>query len=171
MFNSLKIRIAIALIVCLGTLYFLIPTFVSDIPSPWDKYLPKEKIHLGLDLQGGMHLVLEIDTDKALEAMMERTSGDLKESLMDNKIRFRNLEKSNEATISLELTEPGDKSALENVLRNQYPDIEIASSTAREGGQFVTLKFNEKRASELKKLTVEHSLETIRNRVDPVRHH
>ena len=55
--------------------------------------MPKEKIHLGLDLQGGMHLVLEIDTDKALEAMMERTSNDLKESLMDSKVRFRNLEK------------------------------------------------------------------------------
>ena len=67
MFKSLKLRGAITLIVCLGSLYFLIPTFISDIPSPWDKYMFKEKIHLGLDLQGGMHLVLEIDTDKALE--------------------------------------------------------------------------------------------------------
>ena len=49
---------------------------------------PKDKIHLGLDLQGGMHLLLEIDTDKALEAMMERTSNDLKESLMDKQSPF-----------------------------------------------------------------------------------
>ena len=95
MFKSLKIRIAITVIVCLTALYFLIPTFISNIPSPWNQYLAKEKIHLGLDLQGGMHLVLEIDTDKALEAMMERTSNDLKESLMDNKVHFRNLEKGN----------------------------------------------------------------------------
>jgi preprotein translocase subunit SecD len=166
MFKSLKIRIAITVIVCLTAMYFLIPTFISNIPSPWNQYLAKEKIHLGLDLQGGMHLVLEIDTDKALEAMMERTSNDLKESLMDNKVRFRNLGKANGATISLELTDSAGKTALENVLRDKYPDLEIADTNPRESGQLVTLKINDKRAIELKKLTVEHSLETIRNRVD-----
>lgn len=126
----------------------------------------KEKIHLGLDLQGGMHLVLEIDTDKALEAMMERTSSDLKESLMDSKVRFRNLEKVDNAKIIMELTDSDGKTALEKVLRDHYPDLEIESTTPRETGQLVTVIFNEKRAVELKKLTVEHSLETIRNRVD-----
>lgn len=166
MFKSLKIRIAITAVVCLAAFYFLIPTFFSDIPSPWNQYLPKEKIHLGLDLQGGMHLVLEIDTDKALEAMMERTSNDLKESLMENKVRFRNVEKAKGATISLELTDSAGKTALEKVLKDQFPDLEIASTTPREGGQLVSLKINDKRAIDLKKLTVEHSLETIRNRVD-----
>ncbi|MFA5324458.1 MAG: protein translocase subunit SecD, partial [Smithella sp.] len=166
MFKSLKLRGAITLIVCLGSLYFLIPTFISNIPSPWDKYMFKEKIHLGLDLQGGMHLVLEIDTDKALDAMVERTSADLKESLMDNKVRFRNLEKAQNAKISMELADSDGKTTLEKVLRDNYPDFEIESTASREGGQFVTLKVNDKRAAELKKLTVEHSLETIRNRVD-----
>ena len=166
MFKSLKLRGAITLIVCLGALYFLIPTFISNIPSSWDKYMSKEKIHLGLDLQGGMHLVLEIDTDKALETMMERTSNDLKESLMDNKVRFRNLEKASGAKIAMELTESEGKTALEKVLHDKYPDLEIDSTSPREGGQFVTLKINDKRASDLKRLTVEHSLETIRNRVD-----
>src|SRR4030066_1679906 len=101
MFTSLKVRISIILIVCFTALFFLIPTFIPNIPSPWNKYLPKEKIHLGLDLQGGMHLVLEVDTQKALESMMERTSNDLKESLMDNKVRFRNGEKTKGATISM----------------------------------------------------------------------
>ena len=73
MFKSLKIRVVIAVVVCLAALYFLIPTFVSDIPSPWNKYVPQEKVHLGLDLQGGMYLLLEIDADKALESIMERT--------------------------------------------------------------------------------------------------
>lgn len=166
MFKSLKIRVAITVVVCLTALYFLVPTFISNIPSPWNQYLAKEKIHLGLDLQGGMHLVLEIDTDKALEAMMERISNDLKESLMDQKVRFRKLEKSEGATISLELTDAAGKTALDNVLKDQYPDLEIASSSPRDAGQQVVLKFNEKRAVDLKKLTVEHSLETIRNRVD-----
>jgi preprotein translocase subunit SecD len=166
MFTSLKLRGAITLIVCLGALYFLIPTFITDIPAPINKYMTKEKIHLGLDLQGGMHLVLEIDAEKALETMVERTSNDLKESLMDSKVRFRNLEKAKGATISMELTDSEGMSALENVLKNKFPDLIIDSTNPREGGQLVTLKIDDKRAAELKKLTVEHSLETIRNRVD-----
>jgi preprotein translocase subunit SecD len=166
MFKSLKIRFSITLIVCIAALYFLVPTFVPSLPSPWNQFFPTEKIHLGLDLQGGMHLVLEIDTDKALESMMERTSNDLKEALMENKVRFRNVEKSKGATISLELTDSAGKTTLEKVLRDQFSDLEIASTSVREGAQLVSLKIKDKRASELKKLTVEHSLETIRNRVD-----
>ena len=166
MFKSLKIRISITAIVCLAALYFLIPTFIPHIPSPWNEYLPKEKIHLGLDLQGGMHLVLEIDTEKALESMMERTANDLKESMMENKVRFRKVERTKGATISLELTDSAGRTTLDKLLHDHYPDLEIASSNVREGGQIVNLKINDKRAVDLKKLTVEHSLETIRNRVD-----
>jgi preprotein translocase subunit SecD len=166
MIKSLKIRIAIAAAICLVALYFLVPTFITQIPSPWNDYFPKEKIHLGLDLQGGMHLVLEVDSEKALESMVERMSVDLRESLMEGKVRFRKIERAKGATISLELTEASGKPALEKILNEQYSDLEIASSTPREGGQIVSLKIKDKRAIDLKKLTVEHSLETIRNRVD-----
>jgi preprotein translocase subunit SecD len=166
MFKSLKIRIAITAAVCLAALYFLVPTFFTQMPSPWNEYFPKEKIHLGLDLQGGMHLVLEVDSEKALESMVERMSGDLKESLMAGKVRFRKIERTKGAIISLELTEASGKTALEKILNEQFSDLEISSSTSREGGMLVDLKIKDKRATELKKLTIEHSLETIRNRVD-----
>src|SRR4030066_658421 len=161
MFTSLKVRISIILIVCFTALFFLIPTLIPNIPSPWNKYLPKEKIHLGLDLQGGMHLVLEVDTQKAMESMMERLSENLKESLMDSRIRFRNLKTTENGMISLELTESAAKTDLEKILRSDYQDLEIDSSSARDGGQLVHLKMNDKRALDLQKITVEHSLETI----------
>ena len=166
MIKSLKIRIAITAVVCLSALYFLLPTLIPQLPTPWNGYFPKDKIHLGLDLQGGMHLLMEIDTDKAMESMMERTANDLKESLMENKVRFRNVEKAKGATISLQLAESAGKNALDKVLQDHYPDLEIDSASPHEDAQIVHIKIKDKRAVELKKLTVEHSLETIRNRVD-----
>ena len=59
-------------------------------------YLPTDKIHLGLDLQGGMHLVLEVETAKAVESTLERTVGDLKENLMDKRVRFKLRERTKE---------------------------------------------------------------------------
>jgi len=166
MIKSLKIRLGITAVVCLVALYFLMPTLVTPIPSPWNDYFPKDKIHLGLDLQGGMHLILEVDADRALESMVERMSFDLKESLMENKVRFRKIEKTKGDIIYLELTETAGKAALEKILNDQYYDLEITSSTPRDGGHAVSLKIKEKRAVELKKLTIEHSVETIRNRID-----
>jgi len=46
--------------------------------------------------------------------------------------------------MSLELTDAAGKSILEKVLKDQFPDLEIASSTPRDGGQLITLKFNTK---------------------------
>ena len=92
-----------------------------------------------------MHLVLEIDTEKALESMMERTANDLKESLMENKVRFRNVEKAKGATISLQLTEASARATLDKLLRDHFPDLEIASSNPRESGQFITIKINDRK--------------------------
>jgi len=165
MLKSLKIRAAVAIVVCVAALVFLVPTGFTDIPTPWKDYLPKEKIHLGLDLQGGMHLVLEVDTAKALEAMVERLANDLKESLMAGKVRFRNME-ANKSIISFDLTEASGRSTLDKILLEQYPDLEFSSPGNKDAGQKITLKIKDKRAVELSRLTVEHSLETIRSRVD-----
>ena len=166
MFKSLRLRWAITAAVTLVSLYFLLPTLVPEIPSNIGKFVVADKIHLGLDLQGGMHLILEVDAERALETMMERTANDLKETLMDNKVRFRRLAKAEGASITLELTESGGKTELEKILKDHYPDLEIDSAVTSEGGQLVTLVYNEKRAVDLKKLTIEHSVETIRNRID-----
>ncbi|MFA6413773.1 MAG: protein translocase subunit SecD, partial [Syntrophales bacterium] len=94
MIKSIRIRAAITVVVCLAALFYLIPSLTDNLPEFWKKYLPADKIHLGLDLQGGMHLVLEVDTNKALEGTIERMSNDIKENLMEKKIRFRSISRA-----------------------------------------------------------------------------
>src|SRR6185436_18616479 len=60
---------------------YLVPTLVPSLPSWWKSFLPDQAIRLGLDLQGGMHLVLEVQTEKALEFSVERSVEDLKREL------------------------------------------------------------------------------------------
>jgi preprotein translocase subunit SecD len=166
MLKSIKLRTFLALIVCLAGLFFLIPSLTSDLPDVWKKYLPADKIRLGLDLQGGMHLVLEVNAEKAVETTMERITNDMKETLMDNKVRFKNIERTKTNLIVLELPDSASRTAFEKVLKDNYPDLEVASSQMTEGRESLSLKIKDRRASEIKKLAVEQSLETIRNRVD-----
>ncbi|HOO00278.1 MAG TPA: protein translocase subunit SecD [Syntrophales bacterium] len=167
MIKSIRIRAALALVVILVALFYLTPSLAPQLPDFWKKNLPIDKIHLGLDLQGGTHLVLEVDTDKAIAAILHRAAENLKETLMEKKVRFLLLEgKADAATVAFELPDAASRGAFEKVLKDDYPDLEIGSSTVRDGRETLTIRIREKRAEELKKHAVEQSLETIRNRVD-----
>ncbi len=166
MFNSIRIRAAVTILLCLAALVYLAPTLTSDLPETWKQYLPTDRIHLGLDLQGGMHLVLEVQTEKAVESTLERSMGDLKENLMDKRIRFKLRERTKDRDMTFEFPDVPARDAFEKLLKDEYPDLEIATSEMAEGRGLVTLKIRDKRAAEIKKMAVEQSLETIRNRVD-----
>jgi len=166
MFGSIRIRGLITLAIILIAVFYLFPTLTADLPEFWKKNLPKDKIHLGLDLQGGMHLVLEVDADKAIEATMERMAVDLKETLMDKRIRFKRLERINSQNIALELPDSASRSAFDKSLKDSYPDLQVVSSETVEGMERLSLGVSEKRKEEIRKLAIEQSLETIRNRVD-----
>ncbi|MBP9020330.1 MAG: protein translocase subunit SecD [Syntrophobacterales bacterium] len=166
MFRDIRVRVGIALIVTLGALYYLVPTLVPELPNSLKPYFPKDKVKLGLDLQGGMHLVLEVDTDKAVENTVERLANNLRETLMDKNVRFKNLERVKTAEIALEV--PGKEAAddLGKVLSDLYPDLEVRSSEIVEGRERIFLKLKDKKIEDVKRFAVEQSLETIRNRID-----
>ena len=166
MLKSLRFRVILIVLICIVALFFLTPTLIQELPDFWKQKLPKDKIRLGLDLQGGMHLVLEVDTTKAIESMMERLSVNLKETIMAQKIRFRNVEHAAGQIISLELTNSAERSDFEKVLQNYFPDLSIASSSMTDGREKISLHLKKSRADEIKKMSVEQSLETIRNRID-----
>ena len=104
MFKDIKIRVIITLLVTAAALVYLVPSFTA-LPDQWKKYMPSDKLRLGLDLQGGMHLVLEVDSQKAVESTLDRLANDMKEALMNRKIKFRNVERGSSGIISLELTD------------------------------------------------------------------
>ena len=54
---------------------------VVIVVAGWYVYPPKQRINLGLDLQGGIHLVLGVDVDKAIENVAERTAADVRAAL------------------------------------------------------------------------------------------
>jgi preprotein translocase subunit SecD len=167
MLKSIKIRAALTIIICFVALFYLTPTIISNLPNFWKNNLPADKIRLGLDLQGGTHLVLEVDTAKAVDTAVERMSNDIKETLMKDKVRFNFIEGTKKVdTISFGLPDNASKSAFEKVIKDNYPDLEVSSSEIREGREIVVLKIKNKRAEEIKKMSIEQSLETIRNRVD-----
>jgi preprotein translocase subunit SecD len=119
MFQSLKLRTLIAAVATIASIYFLLPSVMPEMPASVKNVFMKNRIHLGLDLQGGMHLVLEVDTAKAMESTVERLANNIKEGLMEKRVRFRSVERKADNSISIELPSKESRADLEKILSDQ----------------------------------------------------
>lgn len=143
---------------------YVFPSF--GVPGWWPNILPSEKIHLGLDLQGGMHLVLEVESEKAVESAVERIAQELKPALIKAKIRYRDLDHIEGNTIRLRLINPEQVSSFEDVIKESFGILRIVSQGTNGGQPMFQLALREEEAGERKRLAVAQALETIRNRID-----
>jgi preprotein translocase subunit SecD len=159
-------RISLIGIFVLLSFLYLTPTLVNTLPSWWKGLLPKDKIHLGLDLQGGTHLVLEVDTQKAVEGTLDIVATDLEDTLNSKNLRFKRIVRTGSDKVSVVLYEKGTAESVQKLLKDKYPGYE--QSPAHDDGGFVALelRINDKDSQDRKDKAVQQALETIRNRID-----
>jgi len=156
---------AVALLILLALLY-LTPSFSKDLPAWWSSFLPRDVIHLGLDLQGGVHLVLEVEAAKAVETHLERALEELKHDLRKNKIRYLELKRNGTKGIGLTLMRVEDEKPFQEMVEAGYQDFELERGASKGQGVPFQLALNDKAKSQIMKMATDQALETIRNRVD-----
>jgi preprotein translocase subunit SecD len=159
-------RAVITAFLIIMALVYLTPSFSPKLPPWWSSLLPQEKIHLGLDLQGGVHLILEVEAKKAVESNLERIVEELKHDLRRNKIRYLELKRIGTEGISLTLMRAEDVDALRKLVDSNYPDYKLEPAETAAGGMAYKLLLNTKARNQIMRLATDQALETIRNRVD-----
>jgi preprotein translocase subunit SecD len=157
--KNLSWRAVSVIAVIIVSVVYILPTIN---PSLW----PHKKINLGLDLQGGMHLVLEVDTEKAVESTIERISQEMRTLLKKEHIRHIGLNRIDGSRISVELQGQENIDKFEKLLDKEFKDLRILSKSTHNGILTMILDLPDKEASQIKKLATEQALETIRNRID-----
>jgi preprotein translocase subunit SecD len=153
---SWKLILVFAVIV--AAVVYVLPTFK---PGLW----PHKQINLGLDLQGGMHLVLEVDTAKAVEGQVERLMQEIRDQLRKERLRNVSLTRIKGNKISATVQDPQTLEKFNALLKSDFDFLKRSSQT--EGGaSTIILTLPESEAENTKKLAVDQALETIRNRID-----
>ena len=151
MFRDLKWKIPLILFVVLGAVLLAHPL--------------KERIALGLDLQGGMHLVLEVQTAKAVEASLERIADDIKRDIQNEDYEVDRVSADLEnKTITVLMVDALDLPAVEEVMEN-YTVYLKNEGKVREG-RGLQFRLSEEESKRIAQNAVSQGLETIRNRVD-----
>ncbi|MCH8933541.1 MAG: protein translocase subunit SecD, partial [Nitrospinae bacterium] len=124
----------------------------------------EEKINLGLDLQGGMHLVLEVEAEKAVEFSMEQRAEDIKHALDDDDIEVdRVILNKDTNVIRIILVDTIDTTGTETVLKN-YTTLE-KKDVLRNGLELV-YQLREDEIDYIQDNAVHQALEVIRNRIN-----
>ena len=159
-------RVSLIFLFLFLSFLYLTPTLVGKLPSWWKGLLPKDKIHLGLDLQGGTHLVMEVETQKAVEGSLDLIATDLEDTLTAKNIRFKRIAKVGADRVQLTLYDKTSADDAQKLVKKKYPEMEQLP-VFDEGG-FVNFQFrmDEKVAQNRKDKAVAQALETIRNRID-----
>jgi preprotein translocase subunit SecD len=144
------------------------PSVYSDLPAWWTalRILPTEKIRLGLDLQGGMHLVLEVQTQKAVESRVERTVEDMRAAMKKARIRYGGLERVNFTQISFRILRPESIEPFDTMLDKEFQTLRLLSRTPDDGGLLVLLDLPEEEVKYIQEMAAKQAMETIRNRID-----
>jgi preprotein translocase subunit SecD len=168
-------RLAIVLVVTVLSVYQLIPTWHYFKLSPearntdvFDKsvpsWAPKARKHLtlGLDLQGGIHLALGVDVDKAVKAKVTRRADEIASWLKEKKVAFDGCAPSADGVrVECRTT---DAAALEKSVSDGYGNEMYVPAGAPAGT--VQFGFMDKVVQEFRAKAVEQAEKTIRNRID-----
>jgi len=158
--QSLVIRLVLLLVCMVAAVVYLAPSFVSGL---W--FLPQNGIRLGLDLQGGSHLVLEVEVEKAVENRMRRIRSGLRDELRERGIAFTGLEIGSSGELAIAAS-PDNIERIRELLSTEFPQLEVAASSAGAGGAELRMVFTARELDSIRNFAVDQTLETIRNRID-----
>ncbi len=144
-------RFIIFLIALVGGIALSVPSFFNIKDAP--------KITLGLDLQGGLHMLLGVDTQKAIASKVKSLASALKYYADDNDILIDELRVQDDG-FSFKVLDEDDAPKIEEYLQKQKGLV-----VKRDGLSFiVTLTPQEKEA--IKSYAIKQAVDTIRNRLD-----
>lgn len=164
--RSLKWRALLVVAAIVVALVYVFPSISPGLPTWWKKALPTDRLHLGLDLRGGMHLVLEVQSEKAVESAVERTVEELKFSLRKAKIPANSVSRIDGDKVEVQLARANDLDKLNKMLDDEF-EYMVTEGTSEEAGRIIMiLSMQAKEAARIKDLAVRQALETIRNRID-----
>ena len=150
MYKNLRWKIPLIMAVLIGAILLAYPL--------------KEKITLGLDLQGGMHLVLEVQVEKAVEASLDRVADDIKRNIEKEDLEIDRIKANyNGYKININLVDTLDIPDIEKILGN-YSHLEKQETDSTKAQLIYSFALNE--VDRIRENAVNQGLETIRNRVD-----
>ena len=166
---SLRWRLIVAAAAALLGIVYMLPSLPGMSESPIGAVLPEDKVSLGLDLKGGIHLTLEVEVAKAMENSLAQVGRDIRSMAREEGITVlkpRVNAKSKQPSLRFTLIKGEEREALDKLLEESFSGLVVKEAESKEGRVLYTLVYDKNYAKNLTQLTVDQAVKTIRNRID-----
>ncbi|MBC9252058.1 protein-export membrane protein SecD [Pseudomonas alcaligenes] len=147
----------------LGDDYVVALNLAPTTPQ-WLRNIGAGPMKLGLDLSGGVHFLLEVDMDKALDARLKVYESEVKTLLRKERLRYRSLPQQDGA-IQLGFAGSDDLEKAQSLIRKSFNDFEMTAAE-RGGQQVLRLALSQAKQVEIREYSIKQNLTTVRNRVN-----
>jgi preprotein translocase subunit SecD len=121
-------------------------------------------IKLGLDLQGGTHLILQVQVQEAVSQETDQTLDRIKTLLRDKAVRYDEIRKLTDTQILIHNIAPEQAGTAHNLITDQFPDWVVSPAPGESSGYLVTM--SQSQISNKQQQTMDQAEETIRRRID-----
>lgn len=152
-----KLKTAFILLLCLLLATLSLPNFVDS------KYLPSflnRKVNYGLDLRGGVQLLLQVDFDSYVQEQMNVTSDFIRKALREKGIRYTNM-KADKNKISFNLNDTETADSAKKIIYAIDRELELDIDSGR-----VNISYSDDKYDKLRTDLIDQTIEIIRHRID-----
>lgn len=160
-------KIAIVLLVCLGGLLLAMPNFLKPETASYPDWLPSRTVNLGLDLQGGSHLLLEVDREAYFREQMENLVDEVRIHLRKERTGYQSLGVRSfgdgEVGVGFSLRNPSEAETIQVLLSEELGrQMQVEHQGSGQFAVTYTPQYKRERTTQL----LEQSIEIVRRRVD-----
>ena len=121
-------------------------------------------MYLGLDLRGGVHFLMEVDMDAALNSAIERYVSDIRGQLRGEKLRYLTIT-SREGKVEVKFRSAEERTKANDVVRANFRELQV-SEEERDGSFYLLAGLTEQEILATKKFALQQNITTLRNRVN-----
>ena len=159
-------KVILVSIVCAFALFYAAPNLTSEKTNTWVQenlpgWFPSKTIALGLDLQGGSHILLDVQTSVVIKDRVDALTESMKSELREERIRYYDVATSRES-FAFKLRDPSKKEQALKIAKKLDTGLVVEDS----GPDAITVSFGEDAIEDIISKTMSQSIEIVRRRID-----
>jgi len=144
---------------------YVIALNLAPATPDWLRSFNALPMYLGLDLRGGVHFLMEVDTDAAVQMAEDRYVGDLRALLRENKVRYLTVSRVADGGVDIKFRNPDAQQKAVSVIGKEYREL-LLDDEQRGDAFYVMARLSEDEMRETRKFAVQQNVTTLRNRVN-----
>jgi SecD/SecF fusion protein len=164
MLRAVRLKFLFLFILTIIAIVFVLPSLTGGLPGWWEKHVSRG-LKLGLDLKGGMHLILQVDMESAINNALTRDGTDMKEIAEKRGLALKVGDVAKGA-LHVTLVNKDEQAVFLKFLKEEFLHLAVGEPKRQDGSLVYNLSLKADEINQLQERTLSQSLEVLRNRID-----